>query len=131
MASRQRKKGGKPEAKPAPAQQETAGRDKKTGQFLPGFSGNPAGQKPGINLKQLALREMGEDELGVGMVRVLRKLMQMAVDLGDVQAAKLLFDRLCDKDAQQINANVTLTDTERIERLKAIMASADARCDEE
>lgn len=118
-------------AKPAPAQQEASGRDKTNGRFLPGCSGNPAGRPPGIDLKQLALREMGEDELGVGMVRVLRKLMQMAVDLGDVQAAKLLFDRLCDKDAQQLNANVTLTDTERIERLKAIMASADARCDEE
>lgn len=58
--------------------------------FQPGMSGNPAGRKPGKTLKITELRkaiEMRVDE-------ILQSIINAAI-AGDLQAAKMLLDRVC------------------------------------
>lgn len=49
--------------------------------------------------------------------------------LGDTQAAKILLERLCGKELDRIDVNVssTLTDVERAQRLQAILETAQRR----
>lgn len=82
---------------------ETGGRDPETGRFLPGNSANPNGRPRGVDLRKLAQEKAREDgvELGDALWSVTRAMLKRAVN-GDVQAAKLLFDKLCDNDAIKI-----------------------------
>lgn len=86
----------KPRAKPNPRPEKTAGngvRNPVTGQFLPGHPGGP-GRPRGLDFRALVAAHRG-DTLPAAMVDLFDALMLRARN-GDVQAAKLLLDRLCD-----------------------------------
>ena len=72
------------------------GRDSKSGRFLPGNSGGP-GRPRGFDLRAVAEQKAAEEgvDLETGLWLVVRRLMTAAQG-GDVQAARLLLDRLCD-----------------------------------
>src|SRR5688572_14894812 len=77
---------------------ENGDKDPKTGQFRPGNRGGP-GRPRGIDIKTLVTsRVTNLDEI---LLRVLERLAEMAI-AGDVQAAKLLFDRVCMKEGVQV-----------------------------
>lgn len=75
-----------------PVQQARAGRD-GAGRFAPGTSGNPNGRPRGIDFRAAVVAARGEG-VEAALVEVFDTLLAAAL-AGDVQAAKLLLDRLC------------------------------------
>lgn len=106
-------------------------RDPKTGFFLKGNTLGRKGRPPGYDFRAIV-----EDYITANgghvedaIVDVFRSLLA-AARLGDTQAAKLLLERLCGKDAEQIDLNVLtskLSDVERAARLQAILTQAAKR----
>lgn len=79
------------------------GRD-SSGRFVPGFSGNPGGRPKSINLRDLVRERMeGESKSPEdAMFAVFASMLKRAMN-GDVQAAKLLWDKLCDKEPDSLH----------------------------
>lgn len=79
---------------------ENGDRDPQTGRFLPGNNANPKGRPRGIDFRRV-VREKAEQE-GIAVEdavwAIFRSMLKQA-GAGDVSAAKLLLDRLCDDDA--------------------------------
>jgi hypothetical protein len=77
-----------------PAKQAGSGRDEQ-GRFLPGHCGNPQGRPRGIDIRAEAIKRASESgrDLAAELAEVVDALLEQA-KLGDVQAAKLLFDKL-------------------------------------
>ena len=85
-----------PKRKPVKPGKTGVEQDKATGQFLPGNNGG-SGRPPGIDVRQAALasaKKAGVD-LAQAVGNVLLKMVEQALDHGDVAAAKLVLDRLC------------------------------------
>jgi hypothetical protein len=76
-------------------------RDPRTGQFAPGNPGGP-GRPRGIDFRELVLRMRGAT-VEQSLVAVFDRLVQLATVKADVQAARLLLDRLCDRDALKVD----------------------------
>lgn len=70
------------------------GRDPQTGQFLPGNPGGP-GRPRGVTLRRVV--ESSRPDFETDLLRIYDKLVSLAT-AGDVQAARLLLDRVCAKD---------------------------------
>lgn len=108
-------------------------RDPVTGKFCKGKLGG-AGGKPGrlvYNFKAIVADYVTAHGGFVedAIIDVFNSLM-VAARMGDVQAAKLLLDRLCGTEPDNVDVAVavsTLSDTERAARLNAILAAAAAR----
>lgn len=108
---RQRAQPPRPKAKRAPRPRRAAAapsqiarngdHDPKTGHFVPGWRGGP-GRPKGIDFRALITEQRGAS-LADDLVRLFDRLLVLAIS-GDVQAAKLLLDRVCQKDAVQIEA---------------------------
>lgn len=73
------------------------------GRLLPGHTANPNGRPRGIDFRKL-VQEFRKAALDGDLQQVYQSMLQRAKD-GDVQAAKLLLDRLCDIDPQEVNVN--------------------------
>lgn len=84
-----------------PDKQAGTGRDAKTGQFLPGHSGNPAGRPRGYDYRAIMTECYGETFVKKALVKTFAMLLVRVEKKLDVHAAKLLTDLLCDKDAQR------------------------------
>jgi hypothetical protein len=79
---------------------ETGGdRDEKTGRFLPGNNANPKGRPKGFDFRRVVHEKMQEQNLPVehALWSIFRSMLARASG-GDVSAAKLLLDRLCESD---------------------------------
>lgn len=81
-----------------PASGEPAKRDAGTGRFLPGNSGGP-GRPRGLDFRRVIAdrAEAAGIPLETALWGIFTSLLKQARD-GDVQAARLLLDRLCDND---------------------------------
>lgn len=99
MATRKRKpkQGGPPNTAPdKPAA--TGDRDPVTGQWLPGNRGNPNGRPKGIDFRRLVMEKLGEAAVEDVLLDVFTRLAELVRGKrGDVQAAKLILDRICEK----------------------------------
>lgn len=91
--------------------QEDTGRDEKTGRFLPGHTGNPKGRPKALDLRRIAEERAAEEgvDLGTALWSVVKALLRRAIGEGDVQAAKLLMDRLCEPEEIRVKADLTHT----------------------
>lgn len=69
------------------------------GRFVPGCPGGP-GRPKGLDFRRL-IRENRGETYEQTIVQVYDMLVVKALQ-GDVQAIKLLFDRMCDKDADKL-----------------------------
>ena len=94
------------------------------GKFAPGHSGNPAGRPRGWDFRRLVAEARGED-VPKGLVRVFAALLERA-EMGDVQAAKLLLDRLCDSDPTEVEVR-GISDMDAAKQIAALLAVAAAR----
>jgi Family of unknown function (DUF5681) len=101
--------------------------------FTPGRSGNPAGRKPGT--KSHVSREL-EKIVKAGGGKVARQIAQKLTDLaceGNVQAAKLLFERLegrvasADELAKVAGAEEKLSPEQRRQKLLEILRQPELR----
>lgn len=132
MAAKKTKKAKKPARKPrkprkrtqaAPAKPVNNGNhDPATGHFVAGNCANPAGRPRGIDFRRL-VREKTKDNGSVedALFAVYKALTVMA-RAGDVPAAKLLLDRLCDKDPDKApDDDDRLTHEERLRRLLILL----------
>lgn len=80
------------------------------GRFAPGHSGNPAGRPPrGIDFRELVLRARSEKIVEADILSVYEKMLERA-RAGDVQAAKVVLDRVALPDAP---ASVVLAEARR------------------
>jgi hypothetical protein len=106
--------------------QVATGRDDK-GRFRPGVSGNLKGRPRGIDVKAL-IRERKGEECEDWIVETVVAVKDRAVT-GDVQAAKLLWDMLCDKDADKIEVKdpTDMPDEEFARRVVSLLAILQAR----
>lgn len=97
--------------------------------WKPGQSGNPKGRPKGLDFRALVQakhKEYGLD-LEESMWQVYLSLLASALG-GDMQAAKLLLDRLCSGDTEPLDMDRrALSDTERVARIARILAIAEAR----
>lgn len=102
---------------------ENGGRDESSGRFLPGNHGSP-GRPRGIDFRKLV-----QDFRGAaldGDLQAVFDAMKTRALAGDVAAAKLLLDRLCDTDP--IRVAVEDNDAESIARqVNELMAVAAKR----
>lgn len=83
-------------------------RDPVTGRFLPGNVANPNGRPRALDFRRL-VRERSEQEgvsVDEAMFGVYRSMLKRAL-AGDVQAGKLLLDRLCDTLPQKLEVEAT------------------------
>lgn len=71
-----------------------SGRDPSTGRWLPGHA-KAGGRKRGVlELRSVVADELGEDQARTDLVAAYKAVAALAAK-GDVQAARLLFERLC------------------------------------
>lgn len=104
------------------------GRDSR-GLFLPGHSATKGGRprRPDLFCVARDLAERDGYDLREALWKVTQKLINQALD-GDVQAARLVVERLTDTDPVELHVTAaTLGDTERAARLEAILRGAAAR----
>lgn len=94
-------------------QAEAGGRDPKTGQFLPGTSGNPAGRPRGYDLRTAAEEFAKTKALSIATALGEALLAQLELAKTDTAAAKLVFSILGD----------TLTPDDAKESLAALIAA--------
>ena len=124
MAAKKSKKPSprKPKRKAPAKPAENGDRDPATGKFVHGNCANPNGRPRGIDFRRL-VREKTKDNGSVedALFAVYRSLMVLARH-GDVPAAKLLLDRLCDKDPDKAaDQDDHLTHEERLRRLVILL----------
>lgn len=109
-------------------------RDEK-GRLLPGHPGLPGAGRPKQAYRALPFAqivgEYGERE-GLSMHEALWEVAQAlfsAARKGDVTAAKLLIDKLCENDEEPMQLNIAheLSDTERAHRLEQLLHRASQR----
>lgn len=81
----------------------TGDRDPVTGRFLPGNSGAGGGRPRGLDFRRIVQDAHGET-IDAKLRDVFDALL-VAAKAGDVQAAKLLLDRLCDSEPTTVNLN--------------------------
>ncbi len=102
------KKGKKNARKATPAKQEATSKPARNelGQLLPGHTANPNGRPKGLDFRLLVQEHAEKQDISVdtAMWGVFTAMLTQARK-GDVQAAKLLLDRLCTADATNINLN--------------------------
>jgi hypothetical protein len=102
-----------------------AGRTER-GTFAKGASGNPLGRPRRPDLFRVASEYAARE--GIDLERALfltvQKMLELAQD-GDVGAAKLVFDRLCDQDP--LSVELTTRGIDRVEAVKAILEQAAKR----
>lgn len=97
------------------------------GLFAKGTTGGP-GRPPGIDFRRLVEEEA--ERRGVDLVVVLWRVFQSIVRRalrGDMQAAKLLLDKLCLVDPSIAVTVSEMTDSERAVRLTKILVAAKSR----
>lgn len=99
MASKRRKRPTRPPDKTAENGAHEK-RDPQTGRFLVGHPGGP-GRPKGVDFRSLIAQHRGT-KLETALVEIFDALVKGAKK-GDVQAAKLLFDRLCEKDPLKVD----------------------------
>lgn len=77
----------------------TGDRDDVTGRFLPGNRANPNGRPKGFDFRKVVTDKMKEQDLTVesALWAIFRSMLGRASG-GDVSAAKLLLDKLCEVD---------------------------------
>ena len=104
------------------------------GRFAPGHKGGPGRQK-GIDLRKLA--EERSEKSGMPLAdrlwAVLEQLFAQAM-MGDVNAAKLILDKLAQKDPEgklALAVAVDLPPQQRVERVRQLLDSARERQQEE
>jgi hypothetical protein len=81
----------------------TGDRDPVNGRWLPGNSANPAGRPRGWDFRRIVQEKA--KELGLPVEQIIWEVflaMREAATGGDVQAGKLVIDRLCETDAQKL-----------------------------
>lgn len=80
----------------------------KPWQFQPGKSGNPAGRPRGFDFRRIVAERIAKEGLTVedAVWAVFKAAFQQA-GKGDIQAAKLIIDRLCDSDPQRLEVEHT------------------------
>lgn len=97
------------------------------GRWTSGTSGNPSGRRShAIDFAKLVREETGPGEVDAALVRVYRKLLAQA-ESGDVQAARLLLDRLCLAPALAIEfepPEIEMSRTELARKLTGTLALA-------
>lgn len=116
----------------APNQTASIGRA-RTGRFAKGNPGGP-GRPRGIDFRAAVAAKAEAEGISVedAIWQVFQSLLAQA-HRGDVQAAKLLLDRLCGKDTVEVKVEPQappMTDIERAARVNAILASAVRRAEE-
>lgn len=79
--------------------EETGDRDQLTGRFLPGNRANPKGRPKGFDFRKVIRDKMLSQDLPVedALWAIFRAMLGRASS-GDVSAAKLLLDKLCETD---------------------------------
>lgn len=109
-------------------------RDPETGRYIAGKVGGPgrAAKSHGVYNFRALVAEFVEAHGGHAedVVVDLFGALMTAARGGDVAAARLLVERLCGKDAEQLDiamATTQLSDTERASRLHAILEAAAKR----
>jgi hypothetical protein len=100
-----------------PEKQGIAGRD-NAGRFVPGVSGNPAGRPRGVDFRKLVM-EFRKAALDGDLQEVYDAMLTRA-KAGDVNAAKLLLDRLCDESSgpDVTEASRLRADLDQIDRME-------------
>lgn len=105
-------------------------RDKKTGRFVAGNRIGELGGRPrGYDFRRLVLERSRKEDVSIedALWLVFRSLLK-EVGKGNVQAAKLLLDKLCDADAVEVNVNHTaLSPEERQKRISELLDTAARR----
>lgn len=79
------------------------------GRFLAGGPPGP-GRPRGISFRRLVTEVVGEEGVATSLMEVFAILKVLAVKKGDVQAAKILIDKLCVPDA--IDLKLSMNDDE-------------------
>lgn len=84
-------------AKAKPNKSEESGRDPRTGKFLPGNNANPKGRPRGYDFRAEIEKHAAANNVSISeaLWAVFNAMLRKACD-GDVQAAKLIIDKLCD-----------------------------------
>lgn len=84
----------------------TGDRDEATGRFLPGNRANPQGRPKGFDFRKVIRDKMEAQDLPVedALWAIFRSMLTRASG-GDVSAAKLLLDRLCESDAIMLDVS--------------------------
>lgn len=114
----------------APTQTADNGRT-TSGRFAKGNSGGP-GRPRGIDFRAVvAQRAEAEGSRIEEIIWEVFEMLLAASRAGDVQAARVLLDRLCGKETSRIDVGVdagrTMSDLERATRISAILHAAQAR----
>jgi hypothetical protein len=113
--------------KSSPKKTATNGRDRSSGRFLPGNSGGP-GRPRGLDFRRVVAEQA--HAAGVGLEGAMWAVFQAILSrakAGDVQAAKLLLDRVCVVDPVEAERGPPPSATEAAAAISAIFARAEAR----
>ena len=113
--------------KPSPKKTATNGRDQSSGRFLPGNRGGP-GRPRGLDFRRVVAEQA--EAAGVGLEGALWAVFQAILrraKSGDVQAAKLLLDRVCVADMIEEERGQPPSAIEAAAAISAIFAKAEAR----
>lgn len=97
------------------------GRDPKTGRFALGNSGGP-GRPRGFDFRKLVTKVIGEQQLAVDLVKLYATLHMLAIKRGEIQAAKILIDRLCTADDDDDRGEVSLEDA--LDEIRSLLRAA-------
>jgi hypothetical protein len=92
--------------KAKPVKADESGRDFATGKFLPGNQAGAAGRPRGLDFRRIVEEHAAKNgvDLPTAMWQVFEAMHKRAI-VGDVQAAKLIVDKLCTADP--IDVHVT------------------------
>lgn len=92
-----------------PAIQAESGRDSVTGRFLPGTSGNPKGRPRGLDFKRIVYERAAAAGIPIeDAVWLVFQAMLKAASGGDVAAAKLILERICETEPTEVHVTGTM-----------------------
>lgn len=97
------------------------------GTFAPGWRG---GGRPRGSLDLRVLAEQRLQEQGKTLADAVWEVFETMLDLatkGDIHAAKLVLERLLGKETERFEFSEELTPSQRVERIKALLAAAALR----